>query len=112
MDENKRKHPRLPFAATVEIQVGADSICGATRDISTTGFYLESLVMPPLDTPCQVNIVLANGEMTHTIEGEGKVIRHIQDAQRQGLGVEFVNLDPESLAYLWRVIRYNSPAEP
>ena len=51
MDEYKCKHPRRPFAATVYIQVGADAISGATRDISTTELYIESLVMPPLDTP-------------------------------------------------------------
>ena len=73
MDEYKCKHPRRPFAATVEIQVGADAISGATRDISTTELYIESLVMPPLDTPCQVHIVLANGEVTHTIKDEGKM---------------------------------------
>jgi|TARA_B110000263_G_C15236629_1_gene477355 hypothetical protein len=29
--------------------------------------------MPPLDTPYQVHIVLANGEVTHTIKDEGKM---------------------------------------
>ena len=78
MDENKCKHPRRAFAATAEIQVGAGSISGATRDISTTELYIESLVMPPLVPTCQM---LANGEMTHTIKGEGKMIPvSIQDA--------------------------------
>ena len=43
--------PPRPFAATVYIQVGANAISGATRDISTTELYIESLFMPPLDTP-------------------------------------------------------------
>lgn len=111
MKENKRKHPRFPFAAMVDIQVGADSISGSTRDISSTGLYIESEIAPPLDTLCQLHITLTSGEMTYTIKGEGKVIRHFLAAERQGIGIEFVDLDSESLAHLWRVIRYNSPVE-
>ena len=112
MEDNKRKQPRLPFAATVDIQIGEDSISGSTRDISTTGLYIESEIAPALETPCQLHIILTNGEISHTIKGEGKVIRHIRDGERQGLGIEFVDLDPESLAHLWRVIRRASRDRP
>ena len=108
MDGNKRKQPRLPFAVGVEIQVGEESISGSTRDISTTGLFIESEISPPLDAPRQFHIALSSGEMTHSINGQGNV-RYIRDGE--GLGLECIDLDPESLALLWRYIRDNTPAE-
>ncbi|MCH7593421.1 MAG: PilZ domain-containing protein [Chloroflexi bacterium] len=42
MRQHQRRHPRLSFAVAVELQTETRTIRGSTRDISTTGLYMET----------------------------------------------------------------------
>lgn len=111
MEQKQRRHLRLPFAVLVQIQTDTHAISGMTRDISTTGLYLQAKEDLAPDTSCQFSIVLQSGTAESTIRGLGRVVRlDVSEGSERGVGICFEDMDPESQSLLWRVIQYNSHA--
>jgi len=109
MKKQQRRHPRLPFAALVQIQTETLDISGMTHDISTTGLYLQSEEELAPDTSCQFAITLHSGMVESTIRGLGRVVRlDLPVGNYRGVGIHFEDIDPQSQSLLWRVIQYNS----
>ncbi len=67
----------------------------------------------PLGTECQVEMVLSSGEEKMLISANGQVVWQGRDPESGlgGVGIKFIELTPDSQEMLWRVVRYNSPAE-
>ena len=107
--EEKRRQTRLHFSVDVEIRTAEGILRGKTNDICTTGLRIDEVELLPLNTVCDLDLKLSSGDMTLDIKGKGKVVRHIEEEDRIGMGIQFVELDEYSQDILWRVIRYNSP---
>lgn len=110
----RRRQPRLPFVATVEIRLRTDPrdpLLGSTRDICTTGLLVQGVAPLPPGTFCDLAIHLSSGDIDLPIKARGRVVRQACNPSTggQGLGIQFVEMDDDSQELLWKVIRYNSP---
>ena len=112
MQQNQRRQPRLPFAVAVRIEAGGRIISGETRDISTTGLFLESPHEAEVGASCRFEIVLHSGRAESTICGQGKIVRLTRrpEGGERGIAVHFEDMDIQSQSLLWRVVQYNIDA--
>ena len=93
--EDRRQQPRLPFDVQVEIRTPDHTVRGTTRDISMFGLFVQSADLLPLDTLCEVEVVLSLDKQEQSIKGQVQVVRHVEDPQTgvRGMGFRFIGLD-------------------
>ena len=79
----KRKHPRVPCNAPIEYALKNRTYRNLSRDISTSGLFVETWNSASIGEAITLLIPLDNQE---PIKIEGKVVR----TDPQGIGVEFI----------------------
>jgi hypothetical protein len=102
----KRGFIRVPFHTAVEVQVPGRTI--RSRDeinISMSGIRVTmSDEAPPVETECQVRVILGTAEKQVIINANGRTIR----SQPGTLAVEFLDLDLDSYQHLQQLIVNNA----
>lgn len=99
----RRASPRIEKVHLVQVTrfdaegFRADLTTGRTLNISRGGVRLELHHPVPLRTVVSLNLVL--GEQILEVNG-AVVYLEVLDGERCGLGIEFVNLDPQAEALL------------
>ena len=92
-----RVHPRLHVSVPVEINAGASSLRGHTKDLSLTGLFV--LTRRPLEegVPVRVSVTLPTPEGSSVILAGGRVVRGVADDPLShlvpGNGVSLSDLD-------------------
>jgi len=99
---DKREAPRISLSTIVSIKFKSleefSSLC--SKNISVTGIFLETEDPLPMGTLVNLEFTVA-GDDSPLIKVEGKVARRVEPGSEEGsatpgMGIEFVNLDPES----------------
>jgi hypothetical protein len=103
--DHKRRFTRVPFDLKVNLTV-ADHVITSNklRNLSLGGMFVESDVIHPVGTVCEVNVHLTGGTAGLYIAVEAEVVRTEPD----GMGLKFVKMDVDSLILLKHLIAIHS----
>jgi len=88
-DKDKRKRLRIDFEAQVKLWFEAIDVTlnAKMKNISINGIFVETDKIIPLNTPCQINVIITALHSRLTIETSGFVSR----LDPSGLAVKFEN---------------------
>ena len=99
-----RKEPRYAVSVPVIYSSATLTIHAIVRDLSRGGMFIETQVLDPVGTPCEVT-ALPNGHAAMRLNG---VVAHVSGdptiAHLSGLGIEIVGGAPEALRWLERTV--------
>jgi hypothetical protein len=87
--DNKRKRLRIPFESQVFLKfkdLGA-ILEAKMKNISINGIFVETAIFIPVNTPCDIEVIITATHSKLTLQIEGFVSR--QDPN--GLGIQFIN---------------------
>ena len=106
MHKEKRKRTRVVFDTQVILKTDNSEItvAGDTRDISMKGIFIKSDQKISEKTPCQIEIRLFGTSSHLSIKIKGIITRQGKD----GLGVGFDSMDPDSYFHLKNIVLYNA----
>jgi hypothetical protein len=88
-NDDKRKRLRIPFESQVLLKfndLGA-ILEAKMKNISINGIFVETAIFIPVNTPCDIEVIITAPHSKLTMQIEGFVSR--QDPQ--GLGIQFIN---------------------
>jgi len=104
--DNRREFTRVRVNLLTELRSGESvDIAGTLSNVSMSGLFLTCATRLPVDTPCNISLILEGGAEIVSIQTEGKVIR----SDAEGLAIQFTKImGPESLAHLQNLVLYNS----
>lgn len=104
--DNRREFTRVRVNLLTELRSGESvDIAGTLSNVSMSGLLLTCATRLPVDTPCDISLMLEGGAEIVSIQTEGKVIR----SDAEGLAIQFTKIiGPESLAHLQNLVLYNS----
>lgn len=104
---NQREFTRVPIQVRVEVKGGGLCIrSSATQNLSQKGLLVTCSEKLPVDTECEVVLLLGEGEGEVRVEAEGKVIR----CYPEGIALQFTRiLGLESFDHLRKLLLYNAP---
>ena len=106
MTDDNRRFTRIPFKMNTEIVINGETY--STDDItnlSVGGCLLPLKIEVAPETKCQIKITLEGTTDAMAIRIEGEVVRTMP----QGVAINFVRIDPDSLFHLQNIVKYNSP---
>ncbi len=99
-----RKEPRYAVSVPVIYSSSTLTIHAIVRDLSRGGMFIETEVLDPVGTPCEVT-ALPDGHAALRLNG---VVAHVAGdatiAHMSGLGIEIVGGTPEALRWLERTV--------
>src|SRR5689334_444992 len=106
MGAERRQHPRLPLNMLVQFRVHDmnEFMREYAVNISIGGMFIRTTTPHPSGAMIYLQFQLDNGHKL--IEGLGKVV-HVNppDHPAPGMGVEFVNIDPDSQKLIRDIMR-------
>ena len=106
MSDDNRRFTRIPFKMNTKIVINDEDF--STDDItnlSVGGCLLPLNIEVSPGTSCQIKITLEGTTDEMAIRIEGEIVR----TTPEGLAINFVRIDPESLFHLQNIVKYNSP---
>ena len=77
---------RMPFNAEVICHVDENEFQGKIRDLSVSGFYMETGDNPPAASKCDIEIVIKGNHSRLTIDNLSGLVKR---SDQQGVGIEF-----------------------
>ncbi len=99
-----RKEPRYAVSVPVIYSSATLTVHALVRDLSRGGMFIETDVLDPVGTPCEVT-ALPNGHAALRLTG---VVAHVAGdaslAHLSGLGIQIVGGSPEALRWLERTV--------
>jgi len=104
--DERRQSPRVEFKTEIVLNTPSQSyrLEGSSGDISRKGIYIYTKEDIPVETVCEVKVVLSGAQPPVVIDVKGRVARKTDD----GIGVEFREMDLDSFSHLKKIIEYNS----
>lgn len=106
MSDDNRRFTRIQFKMNTEIVIN-DELFSTDNitNLSVGGCLLPIDKEIASGTSCQIKITLEGTTDEMAIRIEGEVVR----TTPEGLAINFVRIDPESLFHLQNIVKYNSP---
>jgi hypothetical protein len=108
MSEDQRKNLRVNFKASLRLRPLDGSHAGLyleqTKDLSIKGLYCLSDIKFPVNTPCDMELLLSSGELNLCLKMKGTIVR----VDSQGMGIRFDEMDLETFSHLKNILSYNS----
>ena len=104
-ETERRVHPRLPLKLVVQFRMHDmnEFMREHAVNLSAGGMFIRCRNPHPEGSLVYVQFRLSDG--AKLIEGLARVVRvNAPDSAVPGMGVEFVNLDPESLDLIERIV--------
>lgn len=101
---NRRRYPRTPLHILVQFRFGSfeEFLAEYSLNISPGGMFIRTAEPRAEGDIIYLQFSLRDG--SRLIEGMGRVVRVNPppgtDAQPSGMGIEFLNFDPESMALI------------
>ena len=110
MKEKKRETTRVEFHVRAEMQAGGKTIEGTVENLSLKGMFLKTetshfSIQTGMDV--HVTIRLAGAASKLAINVEGQVARW----EKEGLGIEFTDIEFDSFVHLRNIVAYNTGDE-
>ncbi len=96
---SRRRHDRLPVELSLVYVSSELEIEAMTRDLSESGVFVCSQVLDPIGTVCQLTILLDGGPPLRIAGIVRRVVDH-SDQEAIGLGVEFIGVGANELAWI------------
>lgn len=105
--EDKRKHPRAPLQLLIQFRFESfdDFLAEYSTDISLGGMFIRT--RQPREEGSFIYLQFALRDGARLIEGLGRVVRvnpRDDPSRTPGMGIEFVNFDPESMALIEEIV--------
>jgi len=104
LDITARKEPRYAVSVPVIYSSATLTIHAIVRDLSRGGMFIETEVLDPVGTPCEVT-ALPNGHAALRLNG---VVAHVSGdatlSHLSGLGIQIVGGSQEALRWLERTV--------
>ena len=105
--DERRRHPRAPLQLLIQYRFDTfdEFMAEYSVDISVGGMFIKTRKPHELGSFVYLQFSLKDG--SRLIEGLGKVVRvNSPDDPKvvPGMGVEFVNFDPESMALIEEIV--------
>lgn len=104
---DKRMHERLLI--NEEFNSIDDFIAEYVTDISRGGVFIRSKQPLPVGTKVNLKFSVILDDF-HTVQGEGEVVRVVDDGEHVGMGVTFLELTPESREIIEELVRRREEA--
>ena len=105
---DKRRHERLHI--NEEFNSIEDFIAEYVSDISRGGVFIRSKQPLPVGTKVNLKFSVILDDF-HTVQGEGEVVRVVDDGETVGMGVIFTELTDESRAIIEELVRRREAGE-
>jgi molecular chaperone DnaK len=106
--DERRRHPRAALSLLVQYRFNTfeDFLAEYSADISAGGLFIRTT--EPREEGTFLYLQFWREDGTRLIEGTGKVARVISENDRSGMppgmGIEFVNLDPQSIDLIHQIV--------
>jgi pSer/pThr/pTyr-binding forkhead associated (FHA) protein len=100
---SKRRHDRAAIELHIVYESGELEIEATSRDLSTSGVFVCSQVLDPIGTKCWLTF-LVDGGPPLKIEGVVRRVVEHEDADHNGLGVEFSKVGELEKAWIESLI--------
>lgn len=106
--DNKRRHERL----LINQEFGSidDFIAEYVSDISRGGVFIRSKQPLPVGTKVNLKFSVILDDF-HTVEGEGEVVRTVEDGENVGMGVVFTELTEASRGIIEELVKRQEAME-
>ncbi|MFZ5875738.1 MAG: PilZ domain-containing protein [Nitrospirota bacterium] len=107
---NRREFTRINIAVAVELSPpGEPKISGRGCNLSVKGVYVSGPRQLPASTECPITIFLTGGGEPMSVRVLGRIVY----ADKDGMGIEFCDMDTDSFVHLQNLVLRNSldPAE-
>ncbi|MFH1671999.1 MAG: PilZ domain-containing protein [Pseudomonadota bacterium] len=102
--DEQRRRLRVSFQVDVELHVeGHDTINVTSKDISMKGVFIKTGEKIFQGKPCRVRISLSGASGVPPLDIKGKIAR----IDSNGVGVDFLEMDPETFTHLRNIVAYN-----
>ena len=112
-DTDRRKYPRVPLSLLIQYRFDTleDFLSEYSTDISIGGMFIRTDKPKDEGTLVYLQFYLRDG--AKLIEGLGRVVRvnspDLPDgAAAEGMGIEFVNFDEESMELIRQIVERNT----
>jgi len=92
MSTEMRRNNRLLVEAPVDIRSSDNTVRGTVRDLSLSGIFVSSGQLLPIDTPCEIEILMTTGSQELRIKGQTRVARIEENGKtgESGMGFSFI----------------------
>ena len=100
----KSRYPRYAGLFEVRPKDSGALMTMFTRDVSAGGMFVTTSQVAPIGSQIEIDLVHPENEAVFALSA---VVRRIE--ARQGLGIEFVDLDEARRSLLWEFIRSGLP---
>ncbi len=118
-DKARRKCARVGFETTISLEVGDKTYnYDRTYDVSMNGIFVSTAQPLDLGVTARFVMKLAVGMRNEEIKGSCLVVRTISfddglsgETPGPGMALKFTDLDDDSGAMLYQIIRHNQPVE-
>jgi hypothetical protein len=109
---NLRTRIRAPFETDVSFVVNEQAVSGfVSHDVSMNGIFLATQHPLPLGSIGQLTITLFSGKEQTLVKTLAEVVRVAEsDEPQSGMGLIFVDLDPDSSIALYNIVKYHTQA--
>ncbi|HET8759991.1 MAG TPA: PilZ domain-containing protein [Nitrospiria bacterium] len=102
---NRREFTRVKISVAVELTPpGQPKISGRGRDLSVKGVYVSGPRQLPASTECPITIFLTGGGEPMSVRVLGRIVY----ADKEGMGIEFSEMDTDSFIHLQNLVLRNS----
>jgi uncharacterized protein (TIGR02266 family) len=108
---NGRNNSRVPLQTQVDLSSDSNVFTGFSTNLSEGGVFVATLRVLPVGTPVDLTFSLP-GKVRISVHGEVRWVREIDDRTPDvfpGLGVRFVDLEPEAAQALHRFVAEREP---
>jgi hypothetical protein len=104
--EERRQSTRVDFNTEIYLKTPSQTfrLEGNSRDISQKGIYILTDKDIPVDTMCEIKLVLSGASPPVVLDIIGKVARKTDE----GIGVEFKEMDLDSYTHLKNIVKFNA----
>lgn len=107
----RRQSRRVPLTAEVELDSDTNIYTGFTTDVSKGGLFVATVQYLPIGQEVELRLTLPSGKQIHA-NGVVRWTREVNDKVPEifpGLGIEFVDLPPESVSALEAFVGTREP---
>ncbi len=102
---NRREFTRVNISVAVELSPpGEPKISGRGCNLSVKGVYVSGPRQLPASTECPITIFLTGGGESMSVRVLGRIVY----ADKEGMGIEFSEMDTDSFIHLQNLVLHNS----
>ncbi|VAX15892.1 hypothetical protein MNBD_NITROSPINAE02-1274 [hydrothermal vent metagenome] len=118
-EETNRRRKRVHFETKITLLFEQkEYVFQRTFDVSMNGIFVKTVKPLPMGAIMPFKMTLSVGMRREEVKGRCEVVRIVSlddglsDSERgAGMGLSFIEIDPDSSEILYNIVRYNQPPE-